>query len=137
MVSPAMQEEFLLNYQIPCMQQFGAVQYGCCEDLTQKIDRVRAIPNLRIFVCSYWTDLDRLLSVCGDDYTIMWRQLSAHVMLPDELDSVRETLETGARKLRGSAYQIILREVETLGGHPDRLKEWTEIAIDVAERYAQ
>lgn len=136
MVSPEMQEEFLLNYQIPCFQQFGAVQYGCCEDLTHKIDIVRAIPNLRIFVCSYWTDLDKLIAKCGNDYTIMWRQLSAHVMLPDELDGIRNDLETGMRTLKGLAYQVILREVETLGGHPNRLKEWTQLAIDAAERFA-
>ena len=132
MVSPEMQEEFLLNYQIPCLQQYGAVQYGCCEDLTRKIDIVRAIPNLRIFVLSYWTDMDALISACGDAYTIMWRQLSAHVMLADELDSVRKDLETGAHKLQGISHQIILREVETLAGHTNRLKEWAEIAIDVA-----
>jgi hypothetical protein len=136
MVSPAMQEEFLLNYQIPCLQQFGAVQYGCCEDLTQKIDIVRAIPNLRIFVCSYWTDIDKLITLCGDEYTIMWRQLSAHVMLPDDLDGVRKDLATGTQKLQGVPYQIILREVETLAGHPDRLKEWTELAISAAEEFA-
>ena len=136
MVSPKMQEEFLLNYQIPCLQQFGAVQYGCCEDLTQKIDIVRAIPNLRIFVCSYWTDIDKLISICGNDYTIMWRQLSAHVMLPDDLGSVKTNLEIGAQKLKGLSYQIILREVETLAGHRDRLKEWTELAIAAAERFA-
>jgi hypothetical protein len=136
MVSPEMQEEFLLNYQIPCLQQYGAVQYGCCEDLTRKIDIVRAIPNLRIFVLSYWTDMDALISACGDAYTIMWRQLSAHVMLSDELDGVRRDLETGAQKLQGIAHQIILREVETLAGHSNRLKEWAEMAIDVAERFA-
>ncbi len=136
MVSPRMQDEFLLNYQIPCLQQFGAVQYGCCEDLTQKMDIVRRIPNLRVFVCSYWTDLDKLIAACGRDYTIMWRQLSAHVMLPDELDDVRKNLEIGTQKLKGSAYQIILREVETLAGHPNRLKEWTELAIAAAERFS-
>ena len=136
LVSPEMQEEFLMNYQIPCLQQFGAVQYGCCEDLTHKIDIVKAIPNLRIFVCSYWTDLEKLLKSCGNRYTIMWRQLSAHVMLPDDLDPVKSALEVGMRKLQGTAYQVILREVETLNGHPNRLKEWAELAIAAAEKFA-
>jgi len=136
MVSPAMQEEFLLNYQIPCFQQFGAVQYGCCEDLTHKIDIVKRIPNLRVFVCSYWTDLEKLLAACGTDYTIMWRQLSAHVMLPDDLDDIRKDLEAGMRTLQGHAHQVILREVETPAGHTNRLKEWTAIAIGAAERFA-
>ena len=60
-VSPRMQEEFLLNYQIPLFQQCGLVQYGCCEDLTHKIEAVLRIPNLRVFVSSYWTDLDKVI----------------------------------------------------------------------------
>lgn len=135
-ISPQMHEEFLLNYQIPCLQQFGAVQYGCCEDLTHKIDGVLRIPNLRIFVCSYWTDLETLMAAVGTDYTIMWRELSARVMLPDELDEVADSLDEAMRMLQGSYYQVILREVETLNGHTDRLKEWTRLAVAAAERYA-
>ena len=133
LVSPEMMEEFLLNYQIPCLQQFGAVQYGCCEDLTRKISIVLKIPNLKLLVCSYWTDLDKLIAACGRKITIMWRQLSAHVMLPDSLDAVEEHLKIGMKKLKGSFYQIILREVETLANHPNRLREWAHLAIRLAE----
>ncbi len=57
-------------------------------------------------------------------------------MLPDELGDVGKNPEIGAKKLMGLPYQIILREVETLAGHQDRLKEWTDIAIAGAERFA-
>ncbi|NDK10642.1 MAG: hypothetical protein GW911_01115, partial [Armatimonadetes bacterium] len=76
-ISPAMQEEFLLNYQKPVLQQYGAVQYGCCEDLSQKIDLILRLPNLRVFVCSAWTDLDKVIERCGSSHTIMWRQAAA------------------------------------------------------------
>jgi len=46
-VSPAMHEEFLLRYQLPILKQFGLVAYGCCEDLTKKIDMLRQLKNLR------------------------------------------------------------------------------------------
>ena len=42
-----MHEEFLFRYQLPIMEQAGLVAYGCCEDLTCKIDMLRQIPNLR------------------------------------------------------------------------------------------
>ena len=135
-VSPRMQEEFLLNYQIPVFQQFGAVQYGCCEDLSHKIDIVLRIPNLRIFVSSYWTDLDKVLAACGTDYTIMWRQHAASVVFADEIDPIRRHLREGMGKLQGYHYQVVLRELETLAGHPDRLHEWARTAIEVAEEYA-
>ncbi len=135
-VSPRMQEEFLLSYQKVIFQQFGAVQYGCCEDLSQKIAIVLSIPNLRVFVSSAWTDLDRVLEACGRDYTIMWRQSAAAVVFPDDLAPIRTHLEQGLRKLQGHHYQIVLRELETLQGHPDRLREWAQTAIELAEKYA-
>ncbi len=135
-VSPRMTEEFLLNYVIPVFQQYGAVQFGCCEDLTHKIQQVLRIPNLRTFVCSYWTDLDKVLEACGTRYTIMWRQHAGHVTLADDLAPTRQHLEQGLRKLQGHHYQIVLRELQTLAGHPERLREWTRLAIELAEKYA-
>jgi hypothetical protein len=32
-----------------------------------------------------------------------------------------------AAKLRGTPYQAILRELQTLMGHENRLEEWTDI----------
>ena len=135
-VSPAMTEEFLLNYQLPLLQQYGAVQYGCCEDLTHKIGAVLRIPNLRIFVCSAWTNLDKVLEKCGERYTIMWRQSAAGVVYPADLEPIRKHLEVGLRKLRGYYYQVVLREIETLRGHPERLREWARVAIELAEKWA-
>lgn len=135
-VSPRMQEEFLLNYQIPIFQQYGAVQYGCCEDLSRKIGIVLRIPNLRVFVSSYWTDLDAVIEKTAGRYTIMWRQPAAGVMLPDDLGPIRTHLEQGLRKLRGHPYQIVLREVQSLHGHPNRIREWAQIAIELAAKYA-
>ena len=135
-ISPAMQEEFLLNYQKPVLQQYGAVQYGCCEDLSQKIDLILRLPNLRVFVCSAWTDLDKVIERCGSSHTIMWRQAAAAVTLPDDLSAYQQHLNEGLRKLQGCHYQVVLRELETLKGHPDRLKEWARLGIELAERHA-
>jgi len=38
--------------------------------------------------------------------------------------------------LQGYHYQIVLRELQTLAGHPRRLHEWTRAAIEAAARYA-
>ncbi|MGQ9733215.1 MAG: hypothetical protein ACUVX8_18310 [Candidatus Zipacnadales bacterium] len=135
-VSPRMQEEFLLHYELPILQQYGAVQYGCCEDLTHKIDLVLRIPNLRIFVCSAWTDLEQVLKKTGGRYTIMWRQPAHLVTMAADLTPIRKHLEEGLRKLQGYSYQIVLREIQSLFGHRERLREWARLAIDLAERFA-
>jgi hypothetical protein len=134
-VSPAMWEEFCLNYQLPIMQQFGLSQYGCCEDLTRKIAGVLRIPNLRVFVCSAWTDLDQVIAACGQRYTIMWRQMASEVTLSPDLTQVREHLDEGMRKLQGCHYQVVLREVQTSPHGPERIRDWARLGIELAEKY--
>jgi hypothetical protein len=131
-----MWEEFCLAYQKPILEPFGLVAYGCCENLTHKIDGVLSIPNLRVFVCSAWTNLDRVLERVGDRYAIMWRQKASDVVFPDDTAVLRRDLEEGCRKLQGFRYQIVLRELQTLAGHPERPREWTAIAKEMAARYA-
>jgi hypothetical protein len=58
------------------------------------------------------------------------------VTLPETLDEHRRHLEAGLRCLRGCHYQIVLRELETLKGRPDRLRDWARLAIDLAGKYA-
>ena len=135
-VSPAMWREFCLEYQRPIIEQFGLSGYGCCENLTQKIEGVLSLSNLRIFVCSAWTDLRAVQEAVGQDYVIMWRQKASDVVFPDAPETIRRDLETGCRQLQGYYYQIVLRELQTLSGHPNRLHEWTQFAKEAAERYA-
>jgi len=132
-VSPTMFEEFLLAYQRPALASFGAVQYGCCESLTAKLAHVVRIPNLRLLVSSAWTDLDRAIEAASGRAAIMWRQRAADVTLSPELAGVARGLREGARKLRGVPHQIVLREIETLEGRSERLREWAALAIRAAE----
>jgi hypothetical protein len=52
------------------------------------------------------------------------------------MSPIRAHLEQGVRKLQGHHYQIVLRELQTLNGRPERLREWARVAIELAERYA-
>ncbi|HBG26908.1 MAG: hypothetical protein A2Y10_10515 [Planctomycetes bacterium GWF2_41_51] len=135
-VSPAMWEEFCLNYQKKILKRFGYVCYGCCENLAKKIDGVLSIPNLRILVCSAWTGLDAVLERVNKDYCIMWRQKASDVVFPDNIKKVRQDLEEGFKKLKGQYFQVVLRELQTLCGHQDRLHAWTAIAKELAAKYS-
>ena len=66
----------------------------------------------------------------------MWRQKASDVVFPDDVETIRRDLEAGCKQLQGFRYQIVLRELQTLSGHPDRLYEWMRAAIEMAERYA-
>lgn len=65
LISPAMHDEFMLQYQKPICALFGLVAYGCCEDLTEKIDILRTIPNLRRIAVTPWADAERCASKAG------------------------------------------------------------------------
>ena len=135
-VSPAMWKEFLLDYQMPILHRFGLVAYGCCENLTKKIDGVLSIPNLRVFICSAWTNLDTVIEKVGRKHVIMWRQKASDVVFPHDTETLKRQLDDGLRKLQGHHVQVVLRELQTLAGHPDRLHVWTKLAIEAAENYA-
>jgi hypothetical protein len=134
-VSPPMWEEFLLDYQRPIFERFGHVGYGCCENLTHKIDAILRIPNLRIFVCSAWTDLNVVLNKVGADHCIMWRQKASAVVFSDE-SQVVDDLNEGMKRLQGRPYQVVLRELQTLAGNPDRLHKWAQAGIEAAAKYS-
>lgn len=134
-VSPAMWEEFCLEYQRPILDRFGLVCYGCCENLTDKIDGVLSIANLRIFVCSAWTDLEKVVERVGANYVIMWRQKASDVVFSEDLNSLRRHLEEGLRRLRGCRVQIVLRELQTLAGNLDRLHLWSRLAKEAAAKH--
>ena len=72
----------------------------------------------------------------GQEYVIMWRQKASDVVFPDDVETIRRDLEQGCRQLQGYHYQIVLRELQTLSGHPNRLHEWTRATIEMAHKYA-
>jgi hypothetical protein len=131
-----MWDEFLLSYQIPILSQFWLCSYGCCEDLTRKIDGVLRIPTLRIFVCSAWTDLETVVDALGDRYTIMWRQKATDVVFADSMTPIREYLEEGMQIAQGCYVQIVLRELQTLNGRLERPSDWANVAKEVAAKFA-
>lgn len=131
---PEMWKEFCLDYQTPIMRRFRYVSYGCCEDLTEMIDQVLAIPNLRIFVNSPWTDLATTAEKCRDKYSIVWRQKASAVIFSEDMTPIRRHLEEGMRITQGCYRAIVLQEVMTTGGNPQRLFDWVAAAKDVSER---
>ena len=72
-VGPRQFDEFMLQYQIPIMAPFGLVAYGCCEDLTRKIDVLRQIPNLRRIAVSPMADVAQCAEQIGQDYVFSYR----------------------------------------------------------------
>lgn len=130
-VSPAQHEEFLLQYQKPILERSGLTYYGCCEDLTNKIQMILSVRNLRKFVCSAWTDLGKLAAAVGKRYCIEWRQKATDVVYAPDLSAVRKHLEHGLGLARGCYIEIVLQELETTNRNPRRLADWAALAKEV------
>jgi len=134
-VSPAMWQEFLLDYQMPILTRYRYVSYGCCENLTRKIDGVLSIPNLRIFVNGPWTELKTSAEKCRGRACIVWRQKATDVIFAPDLRAVRQHLEKGLRTTRGCNRVIVLQEIMTTNGNPARLAEWVHVAKEASEAF--
>jgi len=137
LVSPEMHERFLLRYQRPILAHFGLVAYGCCEDLTRKIDMLRSIPNLRRIAVAPRADVARCAEQIGTDYVISYRPNPAEMVCCGfDADHVRAVLRRDLAACRGLHVDITLKDVHTVQNAPRRLAEWVRIAREVAEEFA-
>lgn len=135
-VSPPMHDEFLLQYQLPILSQFGLTAYGCCEDLTHKIGILRQIPNLRRIAVSPFADVAKCAEQIGTDYILSYRPSPAEMVGygfdPDKIRSIlKRDLE--ACKSWGCHVDITLKDVETVQGDPDRVRRWVQITREVID----
>jgi hypothetical protein len=139
LISPAMQDEFLLQYQLPILKKFGLTAYGCCEDLTNKIDMLRKIPNLRRIAVSPFADPEKCAEQIGGEYVLSYRPNPSRTVScgfnPDMIKTeLRGNLEIF--KANGCHPDIILKDVESVENDPRRVREWVKLTREtIAETW--
>ncbi len=133
-VSPEMHDEFMLQYQLPILKKFGLVAYGCCEDLTRKIDILRQIPNLRRIAVSPFANVAKCAEQIGRDYVLSYRPSPADmVSYGFDPSRIRSILKRDLEACKGCHVDITLKDVETVQGDPDRVRKWVSIARSVID----
>ncbi|MBU4199842.1 MAG: hypothetical protein KKG09_06930 [Verrucomicrobia bacterium] len=133
-VSPEMHNEFLLQYQLPILKAFGLVAYGCCEDLTRKIDILRQIPNLRRIAVSPFADVARCAEQIGADYILSYRPSPTDMVGYDfNPDRIRRILRHDLEACRNCHVDITLKDVETVQDDPDRVRRWVALTREVID----
>jgi hypothetical protein len=133
-VSPEMHEEFLLQYQMPILSKFGLVAYGCCEDLTRKIDMLRKIPNLRRIAVSPFANVAKCAEQIGRDYVLSYRPSPADMVSYDfNPDRIRSIQKKDLEACKDSHVDITLKDVETVGKDLDRVRKWVSITRKVID----
>ena len=131
-VGPKQFDAFMFQYQIPIMQHFGLVAYGCCEDLTRKIDVLRQLPNLRRIAVSPMADVVKCAAQIKQDYVLSYRpsptEMVGYGFHPDR---IREMLKRDLDACGDCHVDITLKDVETVQGDVDRVRRWVEITREV------
>ncbi|MFW6270513.1 MAG: hypothetical protein ACOC4G_10585 [Bacillota bacterium] len=130
-MSPEHHYEFMLKYQIPILEKFGLTAYGCCEDLTHKIDILREIPNLRRIAVTPFAEVPVCAEKIGPDYICSWRPSpSATVCYKFDEDKVRKIITEALSDFRryDCYVDICLKDVHTVQNDPDCLRRFVNIA---------
>jgi hypothetical protein len=137
-VSPAMHEEFALQYEGRYLARFGLAGYGCCEPLHHKLDIIkRHIPHLRRVSMSPWANIEVGAAALGNTAVFSYKPNPA--VLGDENwdpEYVRAGLRDVLRQTRGCTVEIIMKDLHTCHQQPHRLDEWMQVAMEVAEEFA-
>jgi len=136
-VSPAMHEEFCLQYERRWLERFGLNCYGCCEPLHRKIGILRSVPRLRRISISPFADVEVAAAEMGADYVFSYKPnpavLAGETWNPDH---ARRVLREALDRARGCVVEIIMKDVHTCRREPRRIAEWCRLAVEVAEEYA-
>jgi len=134
-VSPAMHEEFSLRYERQWLRRFGITYYGCCEALHTKMDLLASIPNLRKVSVSPWADVAAMAAGIGGRYVLSYKPNPAVFVDPGGWHPERVLRELAAvlDRSRGCWLEIILKDISTVSGHPERLWSWADLAVAVVE----
>jgi len=137
-VGPDQFYEFALKYQLPILNKFGIVCYGCCEPLDKKFDLlIQHIPKLRRVSVSPWCNKKIAAEKLNDHFIYSWKPNPATICGP-EVDykflehDIRETLEIA----KGCCVELIMKDTHTFHGDKERITKWTNMAQKIANEYA-
>ncbi len=134
LVSPALHDDFLLQNQLPILSQFGLAAYGCCEDLTRKIKMLRQIPNLRRIAVSPFANPARCAEQIGTDYVLSYRPSPVDMVgYGFDPDRIRTILRRDLSACKACHTDITLKDVETVQGDPNRVRDWVKLTREVID----
>ncbi|MDR3706828.1 MAG: uroporphyrinogen decarboxylase family protein [Capsulimonadaceae bacterium] len=137
-VSPAMHDEFCLQYEQPYLERFGLSCYGCCEPLHHKMGILRKVKNLRRISISPWADLTVAAEQLQADYVFSFKPTPAVFASDDWNDEpARRNLQSLFEKAQGCRIEIIMKDISTVRDHPERIDQWETLAMQMATHYAE
>ncbi len=136
LVSPEMTWEFAIQYEKRLLERFGLAVYGCCEDLTRKLDYVFQIANLRQVNISPFADVAKCAEqFAGRDLIFSWKPHPSQLVGEFNEEQIRQNIKHALDVTRGLVFEMVLKDTHTCENHPERFTRWVEIARELVEQY--
>lgn len=136
-VSPAMFEEFELDYMKPLFARCGLVYYGCCEPLDNRIPLLKTVPNLRKIGVSPWADIRKCAEQIGSRYVYARKPNPAAVAMTVDAEAVKKEITATLQVCReyGCACEFVLKDISTVGHRPQNLIDWNRAAQEAIDEF--
>ena len=137
-VSPAMHDEFDLQYMQRLFDMCGLSYYGCCEQLDVKIPLLRKrFKNLRKVSISPWADKRRAAAELGPELIMSCKPNPGLVATGCHIAGVRDEFETALSACREShtPCEFILKDISTIHRDPTALTDWVATANRAIDKY--
>lgn len=136
--SPSITDEFEITYMKKIFPYFGAIYYGCCERLDDRIDIITKLPNIRKISCSPWSDREIFAQKMPKQY-IMSNKPTPAFLAATHMDEelVRKDIRRTIRAARNHdiSLELILKDISTVKYEPQRLWRWSQIAMEESEDF--
>ena len=136
-VSPKITEEFEVPYMQRIFPYFGAIYYGCCDRLDDRLDIIAKMPKIRKVSCSPWSNRENFAQNLPKEY-IMSNKPNPALVAKDTMDEeeiradIRRTVQ--AARDNGLGLELILKDISTVRYEPQRLWTWSRIALEEVSR---
>ena len=136
-VSPQITDEFEVQYMKRIFPYFGAIYYGCCDRLDDRMPVIEKLPKIRKLSCSPWSNREHFADVMPD-YCVMSSKPNPAYLASGVLDEqlvradLRRTID--AAKAHGRNLELLLKDISTVSHNPACLWRWQEIAMEEIQR---
>jgi len=137
-VSPEMFSRTILPFERELLEPFGLNGYGCCDDLTEKLDEVLKIKNLRRVAACPWANLEKMANRLKKDYILTWKPNPAWLAGEVFDETGMEAYMTQSLEAAKAGYpEIILRDTHTCRNDPERFQAFVKLTRRAIEKVYQ
>lgn len=138
-VSPDITSEFEVPYMSRIFPKFRDIYYGCCDKLSDRMDRIAPLPNVRKVSCSPWSDPEPFAAGLPKDRVMSVKPNPAYFAAPTfRLDAIRADLASKVEIARrhGCLQEFIFKDVSTVKYQPQNLWDTAKMAVDLLSEQA-